>query len=291
MNLPLNGQSAARNARLAQGAAVVLLAGVGVLGAVGIPGLKSPEKPGDMAVPDMEIKLPHPPGQLAQAVDYGSLSSRLGLLENAPAAAEVAGGESVAGQEVVPPPPPPAPVVKYLGSARVGTVMLGLISDAGKQRFVKSGDKLSDESSVKQVTEGAIVVESHGEEHRIELGERAGSLTTAGVPTGPVVPHATGVVAAPRPVAGRAVPPVANQQPSVSQPGAFLRSGYTKDGVHYFDERGGLVTDPQLIRLRQYREKVANSGQYKSEDDIDAAAKKLFEIEEADRSRSGKEQK
>lgn len=88
------GQAAARNARLAQGAAVVLLTAVGVLGAVGIPGMAPPQAPGELQIKETEVKIPPSPNASARRVDYASLSGRLSLLENAPKPPEVveAGG-------------------------------------------------------------------------------------------------------------------------------------------------------------------------------------------------------
>ena len=287
MASPQNGQSAARNARLAQGAAVVLLGAVGVLGAVGIPGMQSPPRPPDLKVSEVEIKVPHGSGVVAQPADYATLTNRMSLLENAPKLPDAPAGDG--GESAPPPPPPPpAPVVKYLGPARVGTLVLALVSDGGKQRFVKSGDRLSDDSKVKQVLDGAIVVEKDGGESRIELSVREGALTTSGV-AGPPGGGTAGVLAA---TGGRVgVPRAPGQplQPASSLPGAFIRSGFEKGG-QYFDSRGNPVTDPQQIHLFQIRQKVKNSGQFKSEDDIDGAAKKLFEQEQAPKQSNGKEQ-
>lgn len=284
-----NGQSAARNARLAQGAAVVLLATVGVLGAVGIPGVLAPEVPAELRVNDVEIKVPKAAGAAGQPVDYASLTNRLSLLENAPKLPDAPPSTEAGVTE--PPPPPPAPVVKYLGPARVGPLVLALVSDGGKQRFVKAGDRLSDDSRIQRILDGEIVVEKEGDESRIELSERVGALTTSGgnIPSivggGNVKPLA----GAGRPGAPRA--PAPPGQASTSPQDSFLRTGYTKDGTHYFDIRGNPVTDPEQILLRQYRQKVADAGEYKSEDDIDSAAKKLYEQDAAEREKPGKDQK
>ncbi|MFA6045248.1 MAG: hypothetical protein WC718_09700 [Phycisphaerales bacterium] len=285
MATPQNGQSAARNARLAQGAAVVLVATVGVLGAVGIPGLQAPEAPAEMHVNEVEIKMPRVAGAVAQPVDYASLTNRLSLLENAPKLPDAPVAEAGT-TEPPPPPPPPPPAVKYLGPARVGPLVLALVSDGGKQRFVKAGDRLSDDSKIKQVLDGEIVVEKSGGEEHISLSERVGALTTSGVN----IPNIVGAGnVTPLGVTGRpGFPRAPGAAASLSPKDSFIRTGYTKDGTHYFDARGNLVTDPDQILLRQYRQKVEAAGEYKSDDDIDAAAKKLFEMDNAERGQQGK---
>lgn len=289
------GQAAARNARLAQGAAVVLLGAVGVLGAVGIPGMTPPKAPGELQVKETEVKIPPSPNATARGVDYASLSGRLSLLENAPKPVEVSdsgGGEEASAP---PPPPPPAPVMKYLGPARVGSLTLALMSDNGKQRFVKAGDHLSDESVVKRVMSDGVEVEKGGVQSKIDLSERLGALTTSGVQS------------AGKPTAGKGwTPPTSHLvRPRGAEQGIsgelgrslsgpeidkFLHGGYEKDG-HFFDPDGNAVTDARLIQLFQYRTKVANSDQFKDPKQIDDYARKLLEKEQAVQAQGSKGQK
>lgn len=275
------GQSAAKNTRLAQGAAVVLLAAVGVLGSVGIPGMEKPAKPGELVIKAAEVRIPPNPNAAARTVDYASLSGRLGLLENAPKPPESAETTAADESASAPPPAPPAPVMKYLGPARVGALMLGLMSDNGHQRFVKTGDHLSDDSLVKRVLERAVEIEKGGVVSLIELSERTGGLTTAGAN-----PPAAGGAKPGKPwpsvsgAAGRVRDPSGGRVMSAAEVESFLHEG-TEKGGHYFDAAGNAVTDPKLIRLFQVRSKVAETEQFKDPRQIDNYARSLIEKEDA----------
>lgn len=173
---PIDRLTARRYARLAQaGAGVVLLAGV-VAGALVLPEGAVPSIELPSGVPDApaSIETPPPPA----VVDLSGTAERLAMIKNRPQEpVEVAAGPG-AGETPAAAPPPP---VRYLGPVGVGqTVLMGLIDDGGRQRFVGVGDATSGGRVRRMDPDSLTLVENDVEKTISLVGKGPETVTRTG---------------------------------------------------------------------------------------------------------------
>jgi len=302
---------AVRNTRIAQGVTAALVLLGGTLAVIGMPGQRTPTSP-PKSVELPEVVLPADPGKGVRTltpVDYSAVSSRLGLVKNAPkieAAAPTPGD----GGTPPPPPPPPPPSLRYLGMANMGSLRLALVHDGVKQRFVAVGAKLGDGTTVKAIEADRLIVQGLDGEHVIELAARSGETFTKASPSrmqggppggGPgyanmpagagaahsgTAPNAASNVAAMQAGAFRSAAGGVNSgkvDPRAAAMAAMKDRKYTKDANGVVrDAMGNDVKDAVSVRAQELRDKLKASGRYQNNDELDTALKEILEREGED---------
>lgn len=168
---------------------VALAASVGVgalLAVAGVPGYSRPAPPAELAIPvvDLGDELAQREDPSRNPVNLWAVSDRLGAVTNRPRVPDVV-VTPVGTVDPTPPPAPAAPEVRYLGIARIGPLIRALINDNGRQRFVKVGDEVSmgivlliEPEYIEVGPEGA----SGEARTRIDLAPRAMALAQAAAP-------------------------------------------------------------------------------------------------------------
>jgi hypothetical protein len=175
----IDSQQAGRQALVAQAACgLAVLAGLGVA-AVGLPGGVDPTPPSSLTLPEVAVT-PAGPGQTtaAHAVDEAGIDARLARFSNAPRITTPVVLNANDGQ----PAPASAAQTKYLGPVGLGARMLALMSVQGRQRFVKVGDALGDESHVMEITPTEVVTDGPAGRKAYELAGRTGQVLTRATP-------------------------------------------------------------------------------------------------------------
>lgn len=175
----IDSQQAGRQALVAQAAcALAVLAGLGVA-AVGLPGGVDPTPPSSLTLPEVAVT-PTGSGHAAttRPVDEAGIDARLARFSNAPRVTTPVVVNAGDGQ----PAPAAAAETKYLGPVGLGSRMLALMSVHGRQRFVKVGDALGDESHVVKVTPTEVVTDGPAGRKTYELASRTGQVLTRATP-------------------------------------------------------------------------------------------------------------
>lgn len=260
--------------RVAQaGAAVMLVAGIGVA-AVGIPLLAKTPEPDVLVLPVVE--LPQPPSRAddpsRSRVDAGGLAARMGMVSNSPKAPDVPVTQGTDTTDTT--TAPPAPVeTRFLGTAKIGGVVLALVHDGAKQRFVKIGDTVGEDEIV-EITAEFIRVRRGEVERTIDMATRGGEIYSRA--SGAFGPRGTSTAAAnaAKAQAGAKLP-----TPSVPRPitppsrqgNVVARSVAAPTNFRPMESNPGRL-DEILVELKQ-------TGNYKTEDDMRAVAKEQYEKE------------
>lgn len=177
----IDSQQAGRQALVAQAACVLaVLAGLGVA-AVGLPGGVDPTPPSSLTLPEVAVT-PAGSGQASatRPVDEAGIEARLARFSNAPRVTSPVVVNTNDGQ----PAPATAAETKYLGPVGLGSRMLALMTIQGRQRFVKVGDALGDESHVVEITPTGVVTEGPAGRKTYELAARTGQVLTRATPGG-----------------------------------------------------------------------------------------------------------
>ncbi|MCE7972875.1 MAG: hypothetical protein DYG92_00915 [Leptolyngbya sp. PLA1] len=189
----IDSQQAGRQALVAQAAcALAILAGLGIA-AVGLPGGVDSTPPSSLTLPEVTVT-PAGAGQVAPSrpVDEAGIDARLARFTNAPRVTTPVVVNTNDGQ----PEPAPSVETKYLGPVTMGTRLLALMTIQGRQRFVKVGDQLPDESRVVEITPVEVVTEGPAGRKTYELASRSGQVLTH-APLGPGVKGGVPRTAAP----------------------------------------------------------------------------------------------
>jgi len=168
---PIDRHAARRYARMAQAGAVVVLVGGVVAGAFVLP-----DSPG--RVVELPSSIPDAPVVTEQAppvamIDLRATADRLALIRNNPQEVVTAAGPG----EIAPVAPAPA-LVRYLGPVGVGqSVLMGLVDDAGRQRFVGVGDTTT-AGRVRRLDATTLTLVDGENEKTIELNTRGPEIVT-----------------------------------------------------------------------------------------------------------------
>lgn len=252
-------------ARLAQGACVVLVLAGGAMGVLGLPGDKPAPAPEKIEIPRVasDIKTAEP-APVLRPVDFRGVSTRMGQVGNAPKVPEI---EKTGGGEIPPAPPPAPSEARYIGTMIMGPKLLAIIVDGPKQRVMKVGDTFADGGKIVLITQTEIVIEGPGGRRTIQLAERTGEGISRATPAAPTPANARGNIPTARP-ADKLNPKSAaamnriNMSPPVKNPSR--RTG-TPDG------------SPE--RFEEIIQQMRASGEYKDENSLMEAAKLQFENE------------
>jgi hypothetical protein len=284
-----------RNAALsrAKSARVIalVLAGVGATVAVfGLPGLRLPEvgkvevidEPVTPQAAETESKKP--------VIHFAAVAERLAMVNNHPLVPQLEPLVPVDGGAAPTAPQPPAEIAKYLGVVAMGPARMALISHEDKQSFVAVGGKIG-EHVVREIAEDHIVLEGGADGITINLSPKGEDLVT----------HAGGGVAAPNAFAGNpaaaalaakrpanaiinGVPPAARAAAArAGTPAAkpvMPAAGPSQPSFSPNFPYSHIMADPQRRqRFAELQTKLRNTGEYKSQTEIDEAAAKATEEE------------
>ena len=273
--------SAGRRTTTARAVAVTLgVIAAGVL-LIDLPGLGLPEA----KVPSLdegetpEVAAPEVAGR--PDIDFAGIAQRLSMVGNKPAVPKVEPATEVA---TTPPAQPAAPAeeARYLGVVAMGSSRMALVVKDSKQRFVKVGDQLG-ELTVREIRDASITLEGPGGRSVIDLAPKGAEVVThtsgapgaAGGNPAAFAGNPAAAAMAARTAAMRAQPggsKVAPPRPAPQMPGNFQATPMSN-----FPH---IQADPaRRQRFAELQAKLRNSGEYKSQVDIDEAAAKLTEEE------------
>ncbi|MCC6951102.1 MAG: hypothetical protein IT433_06605 [Phycisphaerales bacterium] len=259
----IDSQQAGRQALVAQAAcALAIVAGLGVV-AVGLPGGIDRTSPSTLTLPEVAVTPTGTgPAATTRPVDEAGIDARLARFSNAPRVTAPVVVNTNDGQ----PAPSPSAESKYLGPVALGPRLLALMSIQGKQRFVKVGDQLPDESRVEEITPTEVVTEGPLGRKTYELAARSGQVLTH-APIG-----AGGKGGIPRTAAPPApVPPVT---------AAAVNSALAGNSKARPVRRRPGDADGSPERFQEIVDQVKKSGGGEtSEDDLMQKAKAVFEEE------------
>ncbi|MBK9188279.1 MAG: hypothetical protein IPM33_04910 [Phycisphaerales bacterium] len=226
---PIDRHAARRYARMAQVGGLVVLVGGVVAGALVLPEPTGQAVELASSLPDAPVVTEQP--TQAPMVDLRGTVERLALIRNNPVEPVVA----VSGPGEGLPPAPPPPPVRYLGPVGMGqTVLMGLVDDGGRQRFVGVGDSTTG-GRVRRIEATAITLVEGEVEKTIELNARGMEIVT-------------------RTGAARSIPPIrfSNAESAVMTPETMKVSRTQVGGPEY-----------EAIRMRLFNEaieKLQNQG-------------------------------
>jgi hypothetical protein len=269
---------AVRQALIAQ-AGCVALAGVAVAVAVlGMPGLPSKPVTPELQVPSVEVPTGPKAGEAARRpVDGGAVAARLTLVSNHPKAPEAAPTE----RPVEAGPATPPAETRYLGAMGVGRSLMGLISEGGKQKFVKVGSKLADGSTVVEITERRLVTEDEAGQKTYDLTGRSSDVLTRGSAT-PGMPRTAAIppggARGAQPIPAVAVQPVTPPPSAISMSKAVAAARNAKGGKGGMRQPGEADGTPERFEEIVSEMRKSSNGQL-NEDDIMQKAKAMFEEE------------
>jgi Tfp pilus assembly protein PilP len=284
-----------RNAALsrAKSARVValVLAGVGVTVAVfGLPGLHLPE------VAKVEVVEESVAPQVAEnepkkpVIHFTAVAERLAMVNNHPLVPQLEPVTPVEGGIAETTPQAPTEIAKYLGVVSLGAARMALISHDDKQSFVEVGGKIG-EHVVREIAEDHIVLEGGADGITINLSPKGENLVThagggvaapnafAGNPAAaalaakrPANAVMNGVPPAPRAAAAKGGTPAARPATPVATP---VQPSFSPNFPY-----SHIMADPQRRqRFAELQTKLRNTGEYKSQTEIDEAAAKATEEE------------
>lgn len=298
---PMDRGKARTYSHVAQAGLVVAAGAALTVAALGLPFLRAPGDPKSLTLPTVDLpQAPKTADDPAKApVDFSAVAQRLVLVSNSPRLPDATPTDTPAPTDS-PPTTPQGNQTRFLGVATIGTVRVALVHDGTRQRFVRLGDHIGDDTVI-AITDTKITLRGPTGERDLDLAPRTGPIVTkvaARVPGGQmppgVGPNAMGARGQGVPGANPAgvrptISPVTRnfQNTPAGVPGAAGQAGAGPQGMSQEQlgsilsdkaKAAGVLNNPQA----RYDEIVAQlkaSGRFKSTEEAQVAAKEIYEAE------------